>query len=216
MERRIWPLTPLLLFLFVACGSSHRHALEAERLEDLLRLAPGVQVADVGAGDGEWSESMARAVGPEGHVFSTEVDADDLERIRRRIEDAGLSNVTAILGDELDTGLPAGCCDAILLRLVYHHFTEPEAMRASLDRALHDDGRLVVVEIKPQKHWAELEGVPDRGGHGIPPDDLVEEMASGGFEVLERHDRWDAGADHYCVVFRKREATSDAGRDEVP
>jgi len=194
----------VLLLLLASCEPARRADLEPDRLAELLRLAPGSRVADVGAGNGEWSESMARVVGPAGRVFSTEVDEEEVRRIRERVEAAGLSNVTVILGDPIDSGLPPDCCDAILLRLVYHHFTEPVAMRESLHQALRDAGLLVVVEITPQRRWRTIEGVPDRGGHGILPEDLEEEMALTGFEVVERLDTWDAGTDHYCIVFRKR------------
>jgi hypothetical protein len=87
--------------------------------------------------------------------------------------------------------------------LVYHHLTDPAPMRASLIRSLRPDGVLVVVEIEPQKLWPVLPGVPDRGGHGILPSDLIEELASDGFEVVEQHDDWPGEADRYCVVFRR-------------
>ena len=163
-----------------------------------------MRVADVGAGDGEWSVELARRVGESGHVFATEVDEDDLEQTHDRLEQTGLGNSTVILGDQNDTGLPAGCCDAILLRLVYHHFTDPAPMRASLRRALKPGGLLAVIDILPQSHWRELEGVPDRGGHGIDPEELLAEMTGDGFEEVERYDDWGEEEDHYCIVFRRK------------
>ena len=170
-----------------------------------------MRVADVGAGDGEWTEALSREVGDEGHVFATEVDEGDLEEIRERLDDIGAANVTTILGDDVDTGLPEECCDAILLRQVYHHFTDPEAMRESLKRALRTRARIAIIEIKPQTSWSELPGVPDRGGHGILPDDLVAEMKSGGFRVVTRLDDWDDdNPDRYCVVFEADDVTPPA------
>ncbi len=192
----------LALALLPACASGHVTADEAEQIADALGLAPGMRVADVGAGDGEWSEELAVRVGEGGHVWATEVDEDDLANIRERIAEAELGNVTAVLGDANDTGLPADCCDAILLRLVYHHFTDPAPMRASLRRALEAGGLIAVVDILPQSGWRELPGVPDRGGHGIPPEQLVAEMTEGGFDFVARYDDWGDEDDHYCVVFR--------------
>ncbi len=198
------PLFAALALLIPACASGHVTADEAEQIADALALTRGMRVADVGAGDGEWSEELATQVGASGHVFATEVDEDDLEEIRERIEDAELGNVTAILGGAEDTGLPANCCDAILLRLVYHHFTDPAPMRASLRRALKPGGLIAVIDILPQSHWRELPGVPDRGGHGIPPEELVKEMSADGFDFVARYDDWGDEEDHYCVVFRRR------------
>jgi len=128
---------PLLRLLFLAllalalpgCAASKAPPAELQQLPELMRLEPGMHVADVGAGDGEWSEALAQQVGPTGHVYATEVDEDDLDGIRDRLEMTGHGNFTVILGDQESTGLPADCCDAILLRLVYHHFTDPPRMR---------------------------------------------------------------------------------------
>jgi len=184
----------------VACTAS---AAEPERLAEVMGLKPGMVVADVGAGDGDWSEKLAGFVGEEGHVYATEIEDADVEKMRERFADAELRNVTAVLGKVDDTGLPEGCCDVILLRMVYHHFTEPEKMRRSLHRSLSPGGLLVVVDITPQKGWRRLPDVPERGGHGIPPDALVEELTKDCFHLVERQDEWAGKDDRFLAVFRR-------------
>lgn len=196
---RRWLLLCAALALF-ACAVS---AEETERLAEVMGLKPGMVVADVGAGDGRWSEKLAGFVGEEGHVYATEIDDDDVERMKDRFADAELGNVTAVLGRVDDTGLPEGCCDVILLRMVYHHFTEPEKMRRSLHRSLRPGGLLVVVDITPQKGWRQLPDVPERGGHGIAPEALVEELTKDCFHLVERRDEWDGKDDRYLAVFRR-------------
>ena len=178
---------------------------EAARIIEALGLRPGLRVADVGTGNGEWAERISREVGETGHVYATEVDRDKLQMVDTRLKDAGLKNVSTILGTQEDAGLPPGCCDGILLRMVYHHFTDPPRMRASLRSALRRGAPLVVIDTEPQKNWRHLEGVPDRGGHGIKREDLVREMTADGFEVVARHDDWTGDGDRYCVVFRRAE-----------
>jgi len=198
-------LVGLLAILLAGCWLAPVEASEADRIAEAMALAPGRKVADVGAGDGQWTVHLARGVGEEGHVWATEVDAEDLEDLRQRVEREGLTNVTPVLGDAWNNGLPDDCCDAILLRLVYHHFTFPARMRSELHRALKPQGLLVVVEITPQEQWRELTDVPDRGGypHGIATEDLVAELISDGFRVVERHDDWNGDEDRYCVVFQE-------------
>ncbi len=178
-------------------------ATEGERIVAVLGVQPGMRVADVGAGDGEWAEVLSTAVGPLGEVLATEVDEDDVEDLRELAENSFLDNIRVIEGSATDTGLPEDCCDGILLRLVYHHFTDPQPMRASLRRALRPGARLAVIDIEPQEDWRRLEGVPERGGHGIPLDELVAEMTGDGFEVVERFDDWPDEDDHFCVVFKR-------------
>ena len=101
------------------------------------------------------------------------------------------------------TGLPDACCDVILLRLVYHHFVRPEEMRASLRNALRPGGLIAVIDVAPQTTWRDLPEVPDRGGHGIPPEDLIDEMTSDGFEVVDRRENWNGEEDRFCVIFRR-------------
>ncbi len=205
LARTVRPGLPLLILLGLAAGCTGAGAAadETERLAEALGLRAGMSVADVGAGDGEWSEPLARRVGEAGHLFATEVKEDLVAEIRERLEKAGLANFTVVEGDQESSGLRDACCDAILLRMVYHHFERPESMRSDLWRALRPGGRIAIVDIVPQKHWRELEEVPDRGGHGIPAEDLVAEMAGDGFELVERHDRWNGDEDRYCLVFRK-------------
>jgi hypothetical protein len=54
----------------------------------------------------------------------------------------------------------------------------------------------------PQKHWRELPDVPDRGGHGIPVEDVIREMTDAGFEVVAQYDDWNGDDDRFCVVFQ--------------
>jgi SAM-dependent methyltransferase len=104
---------------------------ESRQILSALALGAGMSVADVGAGEGRFTLDLARMVGSSGRVFATEVDQADLDKIAAKVSAERLANVELVLGDQQQTGLPQGCCDAILLRLVYHHFTEPSAMRRS-------------------------------------------------------------------------------------
>jgi SAM-dependent methyltransferase len=204
----------LLAVALVVVKGPPAHPLdsEAERTIAALGLRPGLRVADVGTGSGEWAERIGREVGETGYVYATEVDPDHLQRVEARLKEAGLKNVATILGTQQNTGLPPECCDAILLRMVYHHFTDPARMRASLRSALRRGGSIVVIDTEPQKNWRHLEGVPDRGGHGIKEEALVREMTGDGFEVVERHDDWPGDGDRYCVVFRRAEGSGPALR----
>jgi SAM-dependent methyltransferase len=83
---------------------------EVDRIVEVLDIEPGEVVADVGAGDGRWSQGLAERVGESGRVYATEVDPGDLKRIRERVARAGLDNVIVVEGRQDDTGLPPSCC----------------------------------------------------------------------------------------------------------
>ena len=193
----------VLTIVSAGCTTGEARADELDLIAERLELRAGMNVADVGAGDGEWSVELARIVGETGHIWATEVNVDDVSKIEERIEEGSFSNMTAVLGTGTSTGLPAECCDALLLRLVYHHFVEPEPMRASLWESLRPGGLLVAIEIRPKNSWPEVEDVPDRGGHGIDPAELKAELEAAGFEFVQQFDKWNGDRLRYCSVFRR-------------
>lgn len=206
-----WRITISVSVAFVATVTAFAlvqgsDSAEVERLVEVLDIEPGEVVADVGAGNGSFSLALAEHVGATGRVYATEVDRNDLKRIRDRVSRAGVNNVLVIEGSQEDTGLPPACCDAILLRRVYHHFQEPAAMRSSLRQALGGDGLLLIVDFDPRRRWGRPEGVPaSRGGHGIDDRMVISEMEEDGFELVRELD-W-RGND-YALLFRAAEKTT--------
>ena len=182
---------------------SESKAPEEDRILELLQLKPGASVADVGAGDGDYSVLLAREVGVLGRVLATEVEEDHYEDLITRAKDEQLPQLEAVLGDQESIGLPPACCDAILLRKVYHHFEDPSAMGADLWRSLNPSGVLLVIDFKPDKDQGAVVGAPDRGGHGILAEELIEDLEKIGFEVDRREDQWGDEEDEYLVLFRK-------------
>ena len=138
-----------LFFLLLVGHASLAAASERDRISKALALHEGMHVADVGAGDGAWTEHLAHEVGEAGRVYATEIEADDVEEIRQRVSEAGLDNVTTLLGTATDTALPTGCCESILLRLVYHHFTEPASMRATSSTRCESSSSETATFVRP-------------------------------------------------------------------
>lgn len=177
---------------------------EADRLAVLLEWHEGSVVAEIGAGDGKLTLAASQRVGASGKVYTNELDPKELAHLKELAKSA--TNIVVVQGDAASTNLPAECCDSIYMRLVYHHFTNPTAMDASLLRSLKPGGRLAVVDEEPRPGSAIPDGVPqNRIGHGIPQGVLIGELKSAGFEVDSVHTDWPHDEYHkmYCVVFRK-------------
>jgi ubiquinone/menaquinone biosynthesis C-methylase UbiE len=157
--------------------------IEVRRLVTLMRLEPGMTIADVGAGLGAWTLRFAQWTGPSGRVFATDIGEEQLTALRAIGAREGLSNATVIRGASNSTNLPAGCCDAILMRNVFHYVTEPAAMIRSLAASLKPGGRLAIVDFPPRPNTTPPAGVPaNRGGQGIPPQVVESEVG-----VLLKH-----------------------------
>jgi ubiquinone/menaquinone biosynthesis C-methylase UbiE len=203
-KRKIMFSGVLLLAVFVSLCSAISES-EIQRLAKVMNWKAGQVIADVGAGEGEIGFAAAAVVGETGKVYLTELDQDKLTALQKDTSRRKLKNVVILAAAEKETKLPDNCCDAIILRRVYHHLTAPTEMDASLLRSLRPGGLLAVIEFAPRKSLTAsdpVKGVPsNRGGHGIPKKVLLEELTAAGFRLDKAFDDWPD--DGYCVLFRK-------------
>jgi SAM-dependent methyltransferase len=168
---------------------------EMPRLRQALGLEASSVVADVGAGRGELTVALAREVA---QVFSSEIETGRLRLLRQTVARARLDNVTVVEARSSESGLPADCCDAIVLRRVYHHLSDPAGTGASLLRALRPGGVLAVIDFPPPFFWS-------RGPLGVPAKEVIAEVTASGFEPLRLIDDWPGRGPlgSYCALFRK-------------
>ena len=177
-------------------------AAEAARIVELLELAEGDAVADIGAGDGVMTVPLARAVGPSGDVFASELDAEKRLTLRQAISDAGLENVAIVEALPHATNLPDACCDALLLRKVFHHVADPAGLTADMRRALRPGGKVAVIDFRPRWFMPKPETAPEeRAGHGVDPAVVEEEMRRSGFQLVQRFNRWPERT--FCLIFER-------------
>jgi SAM-dependent methyltransferase len=204
--RRIlrWLWAPLLLLagaagwiVWLEYGADP--APEAERLVKELGLGGAFYLADIGAGNGRLTIPIARRY-PESRLFATEMDAEKVSRLGRRLAAANIGNVTLLRGDATHANLPNGCCDALVLRRVYHHVGRITGFNQSLFDALGPEGRIAVIDFAPQAWMFWLPRLEN--GHGTPAEVLHREMTEAGF-VLKKHIPGWSWFD-YCSIFEKR------------
>ena len=182
-------VTLALASLFLARGIAQQTALtneqltsaeiEMPRLVQMLELKPGMTVADVGAGFGAWTMAFSRWIGPAGRVYASDIGAAQLTALRESVQRERLNNVTIIEAGVNTTNLPPLCCDAILIRDAYHHFTSPDDIVKSLAASLRPGGRLAVVDFPPRPNSEVPAGVrANRRGHGVPPEIVQQEVGA--------------------------------------
>jgi ubiquinone/menaquinone biosynthesis C-methylase UbiE len=210
VKRRAWLVVSFgaisAIVLHWPFASPHVNADQSQeitRLAQMMQWKVGTIVADVGAGDGSYSFVATEIVGASGRVYSTEIDKEKLKNLRTEVAKRKLENVVVVEGTADDTKLPSDCCDAIFLRHVYHHLTQPQEFDRNLVRSLRPGARLAIIDFPPVEHSEPVKGVPkNRGGHGIPEKVMVDELTSAGLRVERMVDDW-SGKD-YCVIFVKR------------
>ncbi len=109
-------------------------------------LKPGMAVADVGAGTGIYEPVFAKDVGPQGKVYAVDIAKPLLALIDKKMKEAGVTNVTTVLGDDKSLNLPANSADVVFTSDVYHHFEYPQTILADIRRVLKDGGQFIVVD----------------------------------------------------------------------
>ena len=165
---------------------SQGEAGDLSRLIDALGLAPGAIVAEIGAGDGELTVSLARHVGAHGRVFTTELGDQRLKALRSAVDKADLSQIEVVEARADSTNLGAACCDAIVMRDVYHHFGNPAAMNASLLASLRPGGHLAILDFgpPPDKESDTAAGRSRDGHHGVGRETVSRELVAAGFTEI--------------------------------
>ena len=156
------------------------------RVIEALALAPGSRVAEVGAGDGDLTLGLARHVGADGRVFTTELGGSRVRTLRKTVSAAGLAQIDVIEAATTRTNLADACCEAIVMRDVYHHFGDTVAMNASLLASLRPGGRLAILDFAPPpgQESRTAEGRSRDGHHGVGRQTVSRELTEAGFTVL--------------------------------
>lgn len=116
-------------------------------------LRPGLRVADVGCGPGRLTIPIAQAVGPAGEVVALDMQRGMLDRMERRVKEAGLGNVRSIHGGAGEGLLPRDYFDRAMLSTVLGEIPDRERALREIHDALKPGGFLLVFEILGDPHY---------------------------------------------------------------
>ena len=177
------------LSIFDSPGRDER--LQINRVMDILAIAPGKTVADIGAGSGWFTVRAARRVGEAGTVYAVDINPEAIRYIKSRTLKENLHNVKTVLGKPDDPLLPANV-DAVLLLKTYHEVAQPITLLRNLRRSLAPGARI---------------GVIDRNGngenHGVAREVVIREANEAGYQLLEQDDFVKDGMDYFLVFGAK-------------
>lgn len=168
-----------------------------EKIVEACGLAPGVSVADIGAGTGLFTRLFAQKVAPAGVVRAVDISDEFVAHITNACASVGITNVIASVCAPDDVGLPPDSVDLAFICDTYHHFEFPLKTLATIHRALRPGGRLVVIDFEripgKSRQWI-LDHV--RAGK----ETFRQEIESAGFAFVEEHNFL---RENYLLVFRK-------------
>jgi len=158
---------------------------------DILGIAPGKTVADIGAGSGWFTVRAAKRVGDTGTVYAVDINPEAIRYINSRIRKENLHNIKPIFGKP-DNPLLPGTVDAVLLLKTYHEVAQPITLLRNLRASLAPGAKV---------------GVIDRNGdgenHGVARDVVIREANEAGYQLLEQDDFVKDGMDYFIVFGAK-------------
>lgn len=175
IEREIAPATENAPFF-------DRPDRDKEERPDLLigalHIRPGATVADIGSGTGYFTWRLAQQVGPQGKVYAVDLQESMLDLTKAAVDAHKLTNVEYVRATERSPRLPDRSIDLAFVAYAYHEFGDPEAMMASIRRALKPGGRVVILEYAKESRIA-----PASPLHKMSFEEIRREIEPMGFAI---------------------------------
>jgi predicted methyltransferase len=162
---------------------------EASEVLDKAGIAPGMTVADIGAGEGYYTIRLAQRVGKNGRVLAEDIVASVRDTLADRVARQRLDNVSVRLGEPADPKLPDDSFDRVIMVHMYHEIEQPYEFLWRLRPSLKPQGLVVVVDADRLTQ-----------NHGTPPALLKCEFAAVGYQQVATSDMPSAGG--YIATFR--------------
>jgi SAM-dependent methyltransferase len=147
---------------------------------NVLAIAVGSSVADIGAGSGYMTVRLSKRVGPTGTVYANDLQPQMLDMLQKRLAKERITNVTLVQGTVDDPRLPAESVDLELVVDVYHEFSQPQVMLRGLRSALKPGGRLVLLEYRKEDP-----SIPIRLEHKMTVAEAKMEVEAEGFTLTK-------------------------------
>jgi ubiquinone/menaquinone biosynthesis C-methylase UbiE len=158
---------------------------DGEQYLQLGEIRSGQRVLEIGAGTGDQTLLLARAVGPGGRVVATDLSEGMLGVARARVQAAGLDNVEFLVGHAGSLELADESFEAAVGGFMLMFAPEPETVAVTICRLLVPGGRFVasVWSAPPAVPMLALPMMTALGKVGGPPPDPT---APGLFALADR------------------------------
>jgi len=176
------------LSIFDSPGRAER--LQINRVLDILDMAPGRVVADIGAGSGWFTMLAAKRVTETGNVYAVDINPESIRYINQRAQKEDLYNIKTVLSTPDDPLLPAEKIDSVLLLKTYHEVEKPVTLLRNLRHSLRTGAKV---------------GIIDRNGngenHGVAREVVIREASQAGYTLQEQYDFVKGDDMDYFLVF---------------
>ncbi|HEU0113829.1 MAG TPA: class I SAM-dependent methyltransferase, partial [Thermomicrobiales bacterium] len=113
---------------------------------DRIGLRPGQRVLEIGPGPGRLLVPAARRIEPEGEAVGLDVQPEMVERLRRRAAQAGVHNLTGVVGDGAALPFAPERFDVVFLVATLGEIADRKAAVREASRVLARGGVLSITE----------------------------------------------------------------------
>jgi ubiquinone/menaquinone biosynthesis C-methylase UbiE len=173
--------------------------LKIDEVLAVLKLKPGDNVADIGAGTGAFSLPFAKTVAPSGKVYAVDIDPGLLDYIAQKAKKENIANIQTVKGEFSDPKLPTHDVDLAFFHDVLHHIQNRQAYLKALGTYIKPTGRIALIEMNRDD---------PKTPHRNNPEMLVSKyevkswMAAAGFYPGEEYDVY--GNPKWFIIYVRR------------
>lgn len=121
-------------------------------------IAPGMVVADFGAGSGHYTLAVAEMVGVAGKVYAIEVQSGLVQRLQQEVERRGFQDRVISLWGDIEkpggTSLATDSVDVVIMANVLFQTSDPKNAWREAARVLKPGGSIICIDWDSSCHGA--------------------------------------------------------------
>ncbi len=168
-----------------------------EKILDYLHLLPGMKVADLGAGRGDYILPLATKVAPDGRVFAVDIQNELLASIASQIKTTNLASIVDTIWGDIETRggskIADGAVDAVVLSNILFQVDSAYGLALEAKRILAPKGKVLVVD------WKDSFGnLGPTANQVFGPEKCEQVMREAGFV---KENVFEAGDHHYGHIY---------------
>jgi ubiquinone/menaquinone biosynthesis C-methylase UbiE len=181
--RRLRLLIPILMLLlligdFVTAQNSYRDATQQpEATMDTIGVKAGMVIGEAGAGEGYFTFRLSKRVDEAGKIYANDIRKSVLDKIKKRCELEGISNIKTILGEQNDPLFPKAELDMVVMMLAFHEFENRAKWLENVKPSMKPNATLVIIERDPEKTGSGY-------GHFMKKNEILESVKKANFELV--------------------------------
>ena len=167
--RRIYPFPiPHFMTEIIDNPVRRKYIQKPEQIAQRMGATSGSIVVEVGPGKGSYTKAVAKRIEPEGIVYAIDIQQPILDKLHKRIDEAGIKNIIPKLDDAYNLSFEDNSVDIIFAIACLPEIPKPVKVLKEFKRILKPGGTISLCELfidpdypfrKTEKKWAEEAGL---------------------------------------------------------